>query len=220
MKTDSREASSIIELIQQYAVCYAGIRFMMINNGVTLFTTNGDGDSYAVIKTLYPSVARNGLLPVEHDHVSGYVSDPGSTMSTRKGQLFFVNGRLVSSALIEKGLEEGYQGRIFSGFPAAVLFIEAEPCDIDVNIHPGKQEIRFLRQEEVKNNISEAVSRAVMTDSGVPKGFVKGFEKGIEKAPEKQLNIAKEINEGATNERTQIRGASELNKVWIIYPKF
>ena len=185
MKTDAREASAITELIQQYAVCYAGIRFMMISNGMTQFTTSGDGDTHAVIRSLYPSVARNGLLPVESGHVSGYVSDPGSTMSTRKGQLFFVNERLVSSVVIEKGLEEGYQGRVFSGFPAAVLFIEAEPSDIDVNIHPGKQEIRFLRQDEVKNDIAEAVSKAVMTGAGVPKGFVNI----IESAPEKQLNV-------------------------------
>ena len=184
MKTDAREASSVIELIQQYAVCYAGIRFMMINNGITLFTTAGDGDNLAVIKMLYSSVARNGLLPVDNENIKGFVSDPGSTMSTRKGQLFFVNGRLVSSSVIEKGLEEGYQGRIFSGFPAAVLFIDAEPHDIDVNIHPGKQEIRFLRQEDVKKNISDAVSKAVMTGSGVPKGFVKN----IETAAEKQFN--------------------------------
>ena len=176
MKTDSREASSIIELIQQYAVCYAGIRFMMINNGMTLFSTSGDGDTHSVIKSLYPSLARNGLLSVSNEHVKGYVSDPGTTMSTRKGQLFFVNGRLVSSNVIEKGLEEGYQGRIFSGFPVAVLFIEADPGDIDVNIHPGKQEIRFLRQDEVKKDISEAVSKAVMTGSGVPKGFLKNIE--------------------------------------------
>ncbi len=176
MKTDSREASSIIELIQQYAVCYAGIRFMMINNGMTLFSTNGDGDTHSVIKSLYPALARNGLLSVSNKHVKGYVSDPGTTMSTRKGQLFFVNGRLVSSNVIEKGLEEGYQGRIFSGFPVAVLFIEADPGDIDVNIHPGKQEIRFLRQDEVKKDISEAVSKAVMTGSGVPKGFLKNIE--------------------------------------------
>ena len=198
MKTDSREASSIIELIQQYAVCYAGIRFMMINNGVTLFSTSGDGDTYSVIKLLYPSLARKGLLTVDSDHVNGYVSDPGTTMSTRKGQLFFVNGRLVSSAVIEKGLEEGYQGRIFSGFPAAVLFIEAEPCDIDVNIHPGKQEIRFLRQEDIKREIAEAVSRSVMTGAGIPKGFVNS----IESAPEKQLNISVQ-KEGT--EQTSIR---------------
>ena len=199
MKTDAREASSIIELIQQYAVCYAGIRFMMINNGMTLFTTSGDGDTHAVIKMLYPSLAKNGLLPLENEHVKGYVSDPGSTMSTRKGQLFFVNGRLVSSTVIEKGIEEGYQGRIFSGFPAAVLFIEAEPCDIDVNIHPGKQEIRFLKQDDVRRDIAEAVSRAVMTGAGIPKGFVKN----IESAPEKQLNV--DVPEKKGTEQTSIR---------------
>ena len=202
MKTDAREASSIIELIQQYAVCYAGIRFMMINNGMTLFSTNGDGDPYAVISLLYPSLAKNGLLPVSSSSVKGYVSDPGSTMSTRKGQLFFVNGRLVSSAVIAKGLEEGYQGRIFSGFPAAVLFIEAEPCDIDVNIHPGKQEIRFLRQDDVRSGIAEAVSKAVMTGAGVPKGFVKK----IESDAEKQLNVdVQQKKETGSADQTSIR---------------
>ena len=199
MKTDAREASSIIELIQQYAVCYAGIRFMMINNGMTLFSTNGDGDPQAVINLLYPSLVRNGLLPVSSGSVKGYVSDPGSTMSTRKGQLFFVNGRLVSSAVIEKGLEEGYQGRVFSGFPAAVLFIEAEPSDIDVNIHPGKQEIRFLRQDDVRSDIADAVSKAVMTDAGVPKGFVKN----IESTAEKQLNVGVHQKEEKKEETEQ-----------------
>ena len=199
MKTDAREASSVIELIQQYAVCYSGIRFMMINNGMTLFSTNGDGDTHAVIKLLYPSLAKNGLLPVENEQVNGFVSDPGCTMSTRKGQLFFVNGRLVSSAVIEKGLEEGYQGRVFSGFPAAVLFIEAEPCDIDVNIHPGKQEIRFLKQDDVKHTIAEAVSKAVMTGAGVPKGFVKN----VETAPVKQFND--DVKPVKETEQTSIR---------------
>lgn len=203
MKTDSREGTSIIELIQQYAVCYAGIRFMMVNNGMTLFTTKGDGDVQSVIRSLYPSIAGKGLLPVESEKVSGFVSDPGSTMTTRKGQLFFVNGRLVSSPVIEKGIEEGYQGRVFSGFPAAILFIEAEPSEIDVNIHPGKQEIRFLRQDEVKREISDAVSRTVMTGAGVPKGFVKT----VESFPETQLNfdVHKDVRKSEETEQTSIR---------------
>ena len=176
MKSDAREASSIIELIQQYAVCYADIRFMMINNGQTLFSTAGDGDAMSAIRMLYPDLARYGLIPVVDDGVSGYVSDPGSTMNTRKGQLFFVNGRLVSSNVIEKAIEEGYGGRVFSGFPIAILFIGAEPDTIDVNIHPGKREIRFLRQDEIRNAVSAAVRNAVMTDAGVPKGFVKNVE--------------------------------------------
>ena len=204
MKSDAREASSIIELIQQYAVCYADIRFMMINNGQTLFSTSGDGDALSVIKTLYPDLARYGLIPVSGDDVNGYVSDPGRTMNTRKGQLFFVNGRLVSSNVIEKAVEEGYGGRIFSGFPAAVLFIEAEPDTIDVNIHPGKREIRFLRQNEIRDSVSGAVRRAVMTDAGVPKGFVKN----IENAERESLNnnTSKESSEAKpTSEQTSIR---------------
>ena len=203
MKSDAREASAIIELIQQYAVCYAGIRFMMINNGQTLFSTSGDGDVSGVISVLYPDIARYGLIPVSLEGVSGFVSDPGSTMNTRRGQLFFVNGRLVSSSVIEKALEEGYDGRIFSGFPAAVLFIEAEPDTIDVNIHPGKREIRFLRQEEIRSGIAEAVRRAVMSSAGIPKGFVKNLESNEKES----LNIDVETGhaEQPSGEQASIR---------------
>ena len=203
MKSDAREASSIIELIQQYAVCYSDIRFMMINNGQTLFSTAGDGDALAAVKMLYPDLARYGLIPVSNEDVSGFVSDPGSTMNTRKGQLFFVNGRLVSSNIIEKAVEEGYGGRIFSGFPVAILFIGAEPDTIDVNIHPGKREIRFLRQDDIRNTISGAVRRAVMSDAGVPKGFVKNIE-----SPRKEsLNntVPEPASEQPSGEQASIR---------------
>lgn len=168
MKSDAREASAVIELVQQFAVYYASVRFMMVNNGQTVFTTAGDGDPLSVIKSLYPEIARHDLLEISGSGVRGYVSDPGSTMTSRKGQLFFVNGRLVSGSVMEKAVEAGYNGRIFSGFPVAILFIEADPAEIDVNIHPGKREIRFFRADEISGNISDAVSAAVMTAAGVP----------------------------------------------------
>ena len=203
MKSDARESSAVIELIQQYAVCRPDIRFMMINNGQTLFSTKGDGDTAAVISLLYPDIASRGLIPVSDGCVSGFVSDPGSTMSTRRGQLFFVNKRLVSSSLIEKGLTEGYQGRIFSGFPAAVLFIETDPSSVDVNIHPGKREIRFLRQDDIRSAVSEAVRKAVMSGEGIPKGFVKN----IESADPKSLNnvSGREASREPSGEQTSIR---------------
>ena len=171
MGTDAREGSAVIELIQQYAVCYPSVRFMMIKNGETVFTTAGDGDALHTIQTLYPDADHAGLIPVSGEHVSGYVSDPGRTRNNRKGQLFFVNGRLVDSKVIEKGLLNGYGGRIFSGHPVAILFIEAEPSEIDVNIHPGKREIKFLKEAEIIADISSAVSAAMMTREAVPAGL-------------------------------------------------
>ena len=209
MKSDAREASAVIELVQQFAVCYTDIRFMMISNGNTLFSTAGDGNVLSVIKMLYPETASAKLLRVEGESVEGYVSDPGSTRTSRKGQLFFVNGRIVSSSIIEKALTDGYNGRIFSGHPAAVLFITADPHDIDVNIHPGKREIRFLRQDEVASRISSAVSDAVMSEEGVPEGFVKNLEKSV---PEEDTVIQKEVPAETNDpgEQTSIRDYLEV----------
>ena len=119
MRSEAREGSAVIELIQQYAVCYPTVRFMMVRNGETVFTTRGDGDTLQTIRSLYPDTAHAGMIPVQGENVNGFVSDPGTTRSTRKGQLFFVNGRLVDSKVIEKGIEAGYGGRIFSGNTSA-----------------------------------------------------------------------------------------------------
>lgn len=168
LKTDAREASLITELVQHYAIYYSDIRFMMINNGNTLFTTPGNSDTAALIRQLYPDKAHESLIPLEGEGISGYISDPGTVISSKKGQLFFVNGRVVSSKIIEKALTDGYGGRIFSGFPVAILFIDADPSDLDVNIHPGKREILFLHADDVSSRISSSVAKAVDSEKAVP----------------------------------------------------
>jgi len=171
MGTDAREGSAVIELLQQYAVCCPFIKFMVIRNGETAFTTRGDGNTLQTIQSVYPDTDHAGLIPVRGTHVSGFISDPGTVKSTRRGQLFFVNGRLVDSKVIEKGLTAGYGGRIFSGYPVAILFIDADPSEIDVNIHPGKREIRFLRAQDVSADITSAVSDALRSRESVPSGI-------------------------------------------------
>ena len=196
MKSDAREASSIIELMQQFAVFYSDMRFMMISNGQTVFTTSGNGDVLETVTSLYPEFKSSKLIPVEGEGVHGFVSDPGSTRTNRKGQLFFVNGRIVSSVIIEKGLMDGYNGRIFSGHPSAILFIDQSPSDIDVNIHPGKREIKFLRQNDVMRGISDAVSQAVSTEAGVPRSIMSRDEPVVTKTTEEPV---------AKSEQTSIR---------------
>lgn len=171
MGTDARETAAIVELIESYAVCYTNIRFMLINSGMTVFTTEGKGDDLAAIKAVNPSREYDHLITVSDDGIKAYISDPATTRSTRRGQLFFVNGRLVNSKVIEKGLEKGYGDRVFSGYPIAILFIEVDPSEVDVNIHPGKKEIKFLYPDAVVNRIGDAVSRALSAGESVPKAF-------------------------------------------------
>ena len=178
MGSDAREAAVIIELVEHYSICYDNIRFMLINNGNTVFTTNGDGDKLNTITTVFPSREYRNLIPINSDSniVRGYISNPGVTKSSRKGQLFFVNGRYVSSNVIEKGIEKGYGDRVFSGYPIAILFIEVEPSSIDVNIHPGKKEINFLNKEVIISSISDAISNAMHLKETIPEANVTRFK--------------------------------------------
>lgn len=157
MGSDAREASAIIDLIQRLAVFYANIRFMLINNGRTVLSTNGKGSFLHTIRTVFPEKEFQELIEVHGEMVSGFISPPGVTKTNRRGQIFFVNGRIVSSKVIEKGLEKGYRGRIFSGYPVAVLFVNVPPDTVDVNIHPGKKEIKFLNDAEVEAAVTSAV---------------------------------------------------------------
>ena len=173
LKSDAREASLIIELVQQYAVCYSDIRFMMISNGQTLFRTSGNGDTHAAVKALYPDSGHASMIPVNSDRVRGLISPPGITINSRRGQLFYVNGRLVSSKIIEKALSDGYGDRVFSGFPLAILFIEVDPFEVDVNIHPAKREILFLRPDDISSRIKAAVAKAIDSEASVPRASAK-----------------------------------------------
>lgn len=168
MGTDAREASAIIELIEHYAVYYAGIRFMLVNNGLTIFTTSGDGSNINAINSVYPSREYSKLIHIESEHIDGYISDPGTTKTNRRGQLFFVNGRLVDSSVIEKGIEKGYGDRLFSGYPIAILFINVDPSTIDVNIHPGKKEINFLNKDIIINEIADAINDVMGLKQSIP----------------------------------------------------
>jgi DNA mismatch repair protein MutL len=168
MKTDAAEASVIIDLIQRISIYYAATGFKFINNGQTIFKTPGDGDHLHAITEIYPSAEYRNLIEINGKYVHGYISDPGNTRKSRKGEMFFVNGRIVESAVIEKGIMKGYGDRLFSGFPLAILFITVEPDKIDVNIHPNKKEIKFLEENEIVTDIDAAVKAVLSAEESIP----------------------------------------------------
>ena len=92
--------------------------------------------------------------------LKGYISTPAMSRTSRSGQIFFVNGRVINSRVMDRGLADGYRERLFEGrHPVAFLFLDVDAGDLDVNIHPNKKEVRFNREKETENFISEAVKR-------------------------------------------------------------
>lgn len=172
LKNDGAESSMITDLISQMAMAYSHIAFRFINNGNTLFSTTGDGNRLNIIARIFPNIDVKNMIPVTMSggsmSIEGYISTPAMSRTNRSGQIFFVNGRVISSKVIERGLSEGYRERLFDGrHPVAFIFLTVDCADLDVNIHPNKKEVRFNREKETENFISEAIRRALGTKGAV-----------------------------------------------------
>ena len=172
LKSDGAESTRIIDLVSELSVVYPGIRFQMINNGRTIFTTSGNGSMKQAVLAVYQLSEYRDLVEVDREaegfRVTGCISRPSLNRPNRRNQYYYVNGRVVDSRVMEKGVTQGYRERLFEGrFPVVFLHLRTNPGTVDVNIHPNKKEVRFHDDKPVIRVISEAVRQALATDDAV-----------------------------------------------------
>lgn len=213
MKSDAAEATVIIDMIQKIAIYYSHIAFRLINNKQTIIATPGTGDMLTTIQSIYPSYRE--LIEIDGDYVHGFISDPGSTKSNKRGQIFFVNGRYISSSTIEKGIIKGYGDRIFSGHPICILFIEVNPETIDVNIHPNKKEIKFLHEEDIVKDIENAIKRVINSENTIPSAMGLRSEGTFDTKASSAVDITASNAERLSSETYQdnsLKSASSINE--------
>ena len=94
--------------------------------------------------------------------VSGYAALPSVTEGSRSRQTVSVNGRWVRAEGLTKGIDDAYRATVTAGrYPPVALLVEVDPHQVDVNVHPTKQLVRFSDEKEVRQAISEAVHNAI-----------------------------------------------------------
>ena len=213
MKSDSAESSQIIDLMSQVALCHKNIKFRLINNDKVLFSTLGDGNRMNTIIRIYPDIDPKNMVEMktvdEGLALEGYISSPQFSKNTRGSQIFFVNGRVVNSKVMEKGVNLGYKERLFEGrYPVCYLFLNVDPSKLDVNIHPNKKEVRFDEEARIIEFISSSIVGSLATKSAVPNlsnsKSIKSeevFKRALNTESSKQVDIkyflSNKINEGS-----------------------
>lgn len=168
LKSDATESFHIANLVQHYALANPQLSFLLVGNGrdvIRVATARSLKErAYQVLggalldKLVEVNGEANGLK------VLGFVSNPQEQRSSRDAQYLFINHRFVRDQLIGRALSEAYRSMMPSGtYPAAVLFIEAPPTEVDVNVHPAKTEVRFLHEGAVLAFVRDAVAEALRT---------------------------------------------------------
>ena len=171
MKRDSVEASAVAAAVQKQALAHPEISFRLIKDGESELQTPGDGQLISAIFAVLGRQAASEMIPVESHwegvSVSGFVSKPTATRGTRNYQNFFVNRRYIKSRTLTAALEEAYRNQIMAGrFPCCVLNITLPCSAVDVNVHPAKTEVKFLREREVFDCVHYGVKGALNRTPG------------------------------------------------------
>ena len=164
LKSASTEFSYIQELVQTIALANPEIAFELKRDGKSILKTNGLGDLKRTIKELFNEDIANNLKEVLKTDkltglkVSGFVSTPDFTRSSKKNYYMYINKRAVKCPVFQKSIDTAYKTLIASGkYPFVVLNLEIPPEDVDVNVHPTKKEVRYKNTNMIFNFIYASI---------------------------------------------------------------
>lgn len=165
LKSPTTEGNYIRDLLEKLALSHPDIAFKFRTNRADKFITVGDGKLLDAVYCVYGRSIANHLIAVdsyeEGIHITGFLGKSELNRGNRTMEIFFVNQRLVKSQLLSKALEAGGEGFVMKHqYPFAILFLDFDRALVDVNVHPTKQEVRFLDEPLVYKLVSETVHNA------------------------------------------------------------
>jgi DNA mismatch repair protein MutL len=175
LRADSVESSRISSLLTALALAHPQVAFVLTSNGKRLFNSSGDGVLRHVMAELYGNDIAEALLEIKGKeaaikmNISGYITVPHQTRSTRRWITLIINGRIIKNALLVNALQRGYGDLLpRNRFPMAVLHLNLPGQEIDVNVHPAKEEVRFQKPELIKNLLYRTVKAALLQGYNLP----------------------------------------------------
>lgn len=178
LRTENTEFAHVEQQLRLHAIANPQVAFTLTHNGELVLHLPATRDMLERIRGLVGDELASRLLKVEEQtirgvKVSGYIGGPGMSRSNRQMQSTFLNGRPIESVSISYGLREGYHTALMKGqHPVTFLFIQMDPHDYDVNVHPAKKEVRFHDGHGVREAIARCVSRTLETAAKLPVGHV------------------------------------------------
>ena len=154
--------------MQSIALVHPHISFELKFDGKTIFKTTAQNEQLETIKEIFSKEVSSSLKTVLRTDklsglkISGFVSSPDFTRSSKKDYYLYVNNRLVKCPAFQKAVDMVYKNLIGnSRYPFVVLNLEIPPSDVDVNVHPTKKEVRYKNPNQIFNFIYTSVDAAL-----------------------------------------------------------
>lgn len=153
MRKESTEYSKIKDIVLKEALSNYNVSFNLQLDGKTVVKTSGTSIDNTILELFGKNILRN-LKKFEY----GYLGNVEILRSSKDYIITYINGRYVKSNTIERAVIDGYYTKLMKGkYPFAIIFLEIDPKEIDVNVHPSKKIVKFSNDRIIYRKIKEAI---------------------------------------------------------------
>lgn len=164
------DEQEILRMVSLHAIARPDIKFQLIINQKPVLLTQSD-NLLERIGEVFGEDFHKELIPIEKEGIYGFITRPFYHKSNKSEQTLFLNRRPVQSPFISISIKEAYSTHIPANrYPGYILFIDSDPAEIDVNVHPQKKEVRLRQESDLKRLIFLAVQEA-LAKRNTPKEF-------------------------------------------------
>jgi DNA mismatch repair protein MutL len=220
LKSNAAEMRHIVDEFTRVALSFPHIFFSLTANNQQIFHLEGGSLKQRILQLLGNSY-NTKLVTVKEEtdymNIYGFVGKPDTAKKTRGDQYFFVNNRFIKSAYLNHSVMNAYQEMITKdSFPMYVLFIDLDPTQVDVNVHPTKQEIKFEDEKIIYAFVQAAVKHALAQFSITPTLDFE-LDASIQQLTSIQQPFTEEKKSAAASSSI-FKGFTEKNKAHFIEP--
>lgn len=172
LKSNAAETRHIVDEFIHVALSFPEIFFSFTSNGQQVFHLEKGSLKQRIVQLLgnqYNAKLVSVQEQTDYLNIAGFAGKPDAAKKTRGDQYFFVNNRYIRSAYLNHAVMNAYQELIpADAYPLYVLFIDLDPAQLDINVHPTKQEIKFEDEKIVYAFTQAAVKHALAQYSITP----------------------------------------------------
>ena len=214
LRSPRTEIMKTVDIVNRLALGYPEIAFTLMNEGRILLRTAGNNNLRQTVSSVYGRNIAERMLPFKGSdndfEVSGLISKPELTRSTRNFISILLNGRYIRNFKLASAVMAGYGNNLTDKhYPIAVIKIKTDPLLVDVNVHPTKREVRLSKETELSRLITSAIS-SVLLKNDVKSDALSNLNSTKEDTLVDQLKF--NLNKNVVETKRPNAGIAEINE--------
>ena len=185
LRKDTTEYLNIKDIFLREALANSNVKFILNIEGKESIRTSGNGIENAILEIFGKNYLKNFSK-----FSLGYLGNANLFKANKDSIFVFINGRSVKSKIVEEAVIAAYHTKLMKGkYPSALIFLDIDPAEIDVNVHPSKKIVKFANQSEIYDLVKGEIERFFSDDENFISPHIEVEDEEVETFEEKEEKL-------------------------------